>query len=199
MQVLDKEVTRELLLDVETTGFKRDPAQPDPDRIIEIGIVEHINGKPSGRTFQTYINPGREVPADAVRVHGLTTEFLADKPRFQDIAGEFLAFVGSDPTFVAHFKEFDVGFINLEMQLAGLPTYDVDQHICSAVLWKKLEPLKSRKLDTICHELGIDTKHRVKHGALLDAKILSEVYVIIKDKISQAQTADAEEEMSPGF
>lgn len=184
---------RELLLDVETTGLNRNSEAGDLDRIVEVGIVEHINGQPTGRTFQVYINPEREVPEDAQKVHGLSTEFLMNKPRFAEIAGALLEFVGPNPTFVAHFKEFDVGFLNLELELAGLPAYDVADHICTAVLWKELEPNKSRRLDIVCAELGIDNSHRNKHGALVDAELLSQVYRIITER---RQTVQSEEDFS---
>ena len=162
---------REIVLDTETTGFKPE----DGHRVIEIGCVELVNHLPSGQTKQWYINPEREVPDDAVRVHGITTEFLADKPLFRDIAVEFLGFIADAP-LVAHNAGFDVNFLNAELKRLALPGVTPGRTIVDTVqLARQKFPGAQASLDALCKRFGIDNSGRSLHGALLDSTLLAEV------------------------
>ena len=164
---------REIVLDTETTGFKPE----DGHRVIEIGCVELINHLPSGRTAQWYINPEREVPDDAVRVHGITTEFLADKPLFRDIVVAFLNFIGDAP-LVAHNAAFDVNFLNAELKRLALPGVTPGRTVIDTVqLARQKFPGAGASLDALCKRFGIDNSGRSLHGALLDSTLLAEVYL----------------------
>ena len=164
---------REIVLDTETTGFKPE----DGHRVIEIGCVELVNHLPSGRTAQWYINPEREVPDDAVRVHGITTAFLADKPLFRDIAVEFLDFIGNAP-LVAHNATFDVNFLNAELKRLALPPLAPGREIIDTVqLARRKFPGAGASLDALCKRFAIDNSGRSLHGALLDSTLLAEVYL----------------------
>lgn len=164
---------RQIVLDTETTGLE--PAQGH--RIIEIGCLEILNRRVSGNTYHVYLNPERDIDAGAVQVHGLTREFLADKPRFADIAGEFLAFV-RDAELVIHNAPFDVGFLDAE--LARLQEGPVKRY-CGVVdtlkLAKQLHPGQKNNLDALCKRYAVDNSGRAFHGALLDAQLLAEVYL----------------------
>lgn len=162
---------REIVLDTETTGF--DPATGD--RIVEIGCVELINRIPTGATFHVYINPERDMPAQAEAVHGLSTEFLADKPLFAEIAEQFLAFIG-DAKLVAHNAGFDMAFLDFELKKCGLPVPPRDRVVDTLMLARRKHPGGGNKLDDLCARYGIDNSRRTKHGALLDAELLAEVY-----------------------
>jgi DNA polymerase-3 subunit epsilon len=165
---------REIVFDTETTGL--DPQKGD--RIVELGAIELIDLMPTGRTFHVYINPERDVPDEVVRVHGLTNEFLADKPVFADpsVADAFLRFVGSD-NLVAHNAEFDRKFINAELKTLGLPTFEQSRFIDTLTIARKKFPSAPNSLDALCRRFGVDIRHREKHGALLDSYLLAEVYL----------------------
>jgi len=163
---------REIVLDTETTGT--DPAAGD--RIVEIGCVELVNHVPTGRSFHTYLNPQRAVAAGAVAVHGLTDNFLRDKPLFAAVVEDFVAFVG-DARLVIHNAAFDIGFLNAEFARTGHPRLDMDRVIDTLMMARRKHPGASNSLDALCARYGIDNSRRTKHGALLDAEILAEVYI----------------------
>lgn len=166
---------RQVVLDTETTGLE--PAQGH--RIIEIGCVEMINRRLTGRRFHQYLQPDREIDAGAMEVHGITNEKLVGKPRFAEIADEFLAFI-RDAELIIHNAPFDVGFINAELVRAG-ETYGQLSGYCSVldtlVQARRLHPGQRNSLDALCKRYGIDNAHRELHGALLDAEILADVYL----------------------
>lgn len=165
---------RQIFLDTETTGLS--PA--GGDRILNLACVEMISRKLTNNDFHCYINPERDSHEDALRVHGLTTEFLADKPKFPEIAQEFLAFV-KDAEIIIHNAPFDVGFLDAELQRAGLPKFSshVSKITDSLAMAKELYPGKRNGLDALCERMGVDNSNRTLHGALLDAQLLSEVYI----------------------
>lgn len=162
---------REIVLDTETTGL--DPA--DGHRIVEIGCVELLNAIPSGESFHSYINPGRDMPDEAFRVHGLSAEFLANHPSFAEIAGDFLKFA-EGARIVAHNAEFDLRFLNAELALLGMELIAKERVVDTLALARRRFPGGPNNLDALCARFGIDTSRRTKHGALLDAEILAEVY-----------------------
>ena len=162
---------REIVLDTETTGL--DPA--NGHRIVEIGCVELLNAIPTGETFHAFIDPGRDMPEDALRVHGISAEFLAGKPVFADIAADFLKFADG-AKIVAHNAEFDMRFLNAELALLGIAPIASDRVIDTLALARRKYPGAANSLDALCGRYGIDTSRRTKHGALLDAGILAEVY-----------------------
>ena len=172
---------REIVLGTETTGL--DPL--NGDRIVEIGAVELVDHSPTGRTFHSYLNPERTEPADAVAVHGLTTEFLADKPLFADVADELLAFLGDAP-LVAHNAGFDIAFLNAELKRAAKPTIATERVVDTLVLARRKHPGGHNTLDDLCSRYGIDRSHRTQHGVLLDAELLAAVYV---ELVSERQAA----------
>jgi DNA polymerase-3 subunit epsilon len=163
---------REIVLDTETTGL--DPEAGD--RIVELGAVELFNHMPTGRSFHAYVNPQREVPEEAVKVHGLTTAFLADKPVFGAVAAQFAAFLG-DARLVIHNAAFDIRFLNAELGWAGLPAIAWARAVDTLDLAKRRFPGANNTLDALCRRFGVDTSGRVKHGALLDSELLAEVYL----------------------
>lgn len=163
---------REIILDTETTGL--DPKRGD--RLIEIGCVELVNRIPTGREFHRFINPERDVPAEAQAVHGITTEFLTDKPLFDLVADEFLAFIGND-MLVIHNASFDVGFLNFELERAGRPTIATARVLDTLMLARRKHPAGPNSLDALCKRYSIDNSIRTKHGALVDCLLLAEVYV----------------------
>jgi DNA polymerase III subunit epsilon len=162
---------REIVLDTETTG-----TDPAGDRIVEIGCVELLNHIPTGRSYHVYINPQRAMSQGAFAVHGLSNEFLADKPVFAAIAPEFMEFV-RDARLVIHNAAFDVGFLNAELGRCGHPAFDLDKAACTLTLARRKHPSAPNNLDALCARYGIDNSRRTKHGALLDAEILAEVYI----------------------
>lgn len=164
---------REIVFDTETTGFKPE----EGDRLIEIGAVELINHVPTGRTYHQFINPEREVPEDAVKVHGLTYDFLKNYPKVQDIAKDFIDFVGDDGILVAHNASFDINFINYEFKHKGFPTYSWDRVVDTLEIARNKFPGSRNSLDALCKRFNIDNSARTKHGALLDAELLAEVYL----------------------
>ncbi len=167
------ESLREIVFDTETTGFN----YSGDDRLVEIGCVEMINHTPTGKTFHSYINPEREVPESVVKVHGLTTEFLSDKPKFSEIANDFLKFIG-DAKLVAHNAVFDINFINAEFRRLNMPEVSWDRMVDTLAISRKKNPhLARHSLDALCVRYGIDNSNRDLHGALLDARLLAEVYI----------------------
>ena len=166
---------REIVFDTETTGL--DPKTGD--RMVEIGCVEMVNLVPTGNTYHAYYNPERDMPAGAEAVHGLSAAFLSDKPVFRDVAQELLDFIGDAP-LVAHNAGFDFGFLNAELALCGREAVCMSRMIDTVALAKKRHPGAKLSLDALCTRYGIDRSHRVKHGALLDAELLAQVYVELK-------------------
>ncbi len=163
---------REIVFDTETTGLN--PATGD--RLVEIGCVELINRCETGRTFHAYFNPERSMPYEAEQVHGLSDRFLSDKPLFADQVEALLDFIGDAP-LVAHNASFDFGFLNWELGACGRPIVDLGRMIDTLVLARKAHPGAKHSLDALCTRYGIDRSHRVKHGALLDAQLLAQLYV----------------------
>lgn len=163
---------KEIVLDTETTGM--DPSQGD--RIVEIGCVELINHLPSGRTLQLYINPEREVPAEAIAVHGITNEFLADKPVFSQVYTEFLEFI-EGAKLIIHNAEFDMKFINWELKNVGHKAVSWQNVIDTLAIARKKFPGSPASLDALCRRFEIDNSNRTYHGALLDSELLAEVYL----------------------
>jgi len=163
---------REIVLDTETTGL--DPSQGH--RLIEIGCVELINRIPSGQTFHRYVNPERDVPAEAFAVHGLSTDFLKDKPLFAHVAEDLLGFIGEAP-LVIHNAAFDLGFLNAELARTGRALLARERLVDTLLLARRKHPAGPNRLDDLCQRYGIDNSRRSKHGALLDAEILAEVYL----------------------
>jgi DNA polymerase-3 subunit epsilon len=163
---------REIIFDTETTGLEN-----QADRIIEIGCIELENQFPTGRTLHLFINPdGRKVHPDALAVHGITDAFLADKPLFADVAEEIVSFF-EGARYVAHNASFDIGFINAEYQRLGIPAVAPDMVIDTLSLARRRHPMGPNSLDALCRRYGIDNSHRTKHGALLDAELLTDVYI----------------------
>ncbi|MCV9967356.1 DNA polymerase III subunit epsilon [Pararhizobium sp. BT-229] len=163
---------REIIFDTETTGL--DNRQ---DRVIEIGGIELDNHFPTGRSFHVYINPGdRKVHPDALAVHGISDEFLKDKPVFAGIVDDLIGFFG-EARWVAHNATFDMGFINAEFARLGLPPVANDLVTDTLALARRKHPMGPNSLDALCRRYGIDNSHRTKHGALLDSELLAEVYI----------------------
>ncbi|MBV8425716.1 MAG: DNA polymerase III subunit epsilon [Hyphomicrobiales bacterium] len=163
---------REIILDTETTGLDH----ANGDRVVEIGGVELINRFPTNRSFHVYINPERSMSPDAEKVHGLSDNFLGDKPRFAEHVEAFLEFVG-DATLVIHNASFDVAFLNAELARTGHPPLRFERVIDTLALARRKHPGAPNSLDALCARYGIDNSNRLKHGALLDAELLAEVYI----------------------
>ena len=166
---------REVVLDTETTGL----SPKNGDRLVEIGCVELENHVATGEVFHCYINPERDMPAEAEAVHGLTAEFLADKPVFSEVASSFLEFVGSSP-LVIHNSAFDLGFLNSELEALGKCNIPNSQAIDTVSLARSKYPGAPASLDALCRRFSIDNSRRSKHGALLDAELLAEVYLELR-------------------
>ena len=183
---------RQIVLDTETTGLYPDRG----DRVVEIGCVELLERRPSGRTFHCYLHPDREFSAGAQEVTGLTLEFLADKPRFHEVAEEFLAFV-EGTELVIHNAAFDIGFLDAELARLG-PQFGRMQARCtvedSLLLARQRYPGQRNSLDALCRRLGVDNAHRQLHGALLDAQLLAEVYLAMTSGQSELGLASAAHE-----
>jgi DNA polymerase III subunit epsilon len=178
---------REIVLDTETTGL--DPLRGD--RLVEIGCVEIYNRMPTGQAFHRHINPERDMPAEAFAVHGLSGEFLADKPLFTGVVDEFLAFIGNAP-LVIHNASFDIGFINAELDRIKRPPIARERLVDTLLLARRKHPGVSNRLDDLCSRYAIDNSRRTKHGALLDAELLAEVYIdLIGARQSQLILAEA--------
>jgi DNA polymerase III subunit epsilon len=172
---------REIILDTETTGFKPEEGH----RIVEIGAVELINHIPTGEIFHVYINPERAMPKEAESVHGLSDSFLKDKPVFAKIAQSFLDFIGDAP-LVIHNADFDMQFLNAELGYVDLPILPKGRAIDTVAMARKKHPMAPASLDALCKRYGIDLSKRTKHGALLDAELLADVYL---ELIGGRQTA----------
>ena len=163
---------REIVFDTETTGL--DPTTGD--RMVEIGCVEMVNRVETGATFHAYYNPERDMPAAAEAVHGLSSAFLSDKPLFRDGVDELLDFIGDAP-LVAHNAGFDFGFLNNELALIDQEPISMERMVDTVAIARKKHPGAKNSLDALCTRYGVDRSHRVKHGALLDAELLAQVYV----------------------
>ena len=163
---------REIIFDTETTGF--DPVSGD--RLVEIGCIELVNRVPTGRTFHAYYNPQRAMPAAAEAIHGLSDIFLKDKPLFAHGVEELLDFL-EDSHLVAHNARFDFGFLNHELKLCGLPEVGLHRMIDTVAIARQMHPGAKHSLDALCTRYGIDRSHRIKHGALLDAELLAQLYI----------------------
>lgn len=163
---------REIVLDTETTGL--DPKTGD--RVVEIGCVELLNYIPSGETWHEYFNPERDMPQAAFDVHGLSSEFLSDKPLFAELADGFVDFI-ADARLIIHNASFDIGFLNAELERVGKPPIAMDQVLDTLAVARRKHPGAQNSLDALCRRYAIDNSSRVKHGALLDCELLAEVYV----------------------
>jgi len=165
---------RQIFLDTETTGLHAEGG----DRVIEIGCVEMVNRKLTGNNFHFYLNPGRDSHPEALAIHGITTEFLRDKPRFEVIVDELLAYLQGAQAII-HNAAFDVGFLNMELKLAGKPLFKehVNGVVDTLVMAKEMFPGKRNSLNALCDRLGVDNSGRALHGALLDAELLADVYI----------------------
>ncbi len=181
---------REIILDTETTGLDA----LNGDRLVEIGCVELINRMPTGQTFHRYINPQRDMPREAFAVHGLSAEFLSDKPLFDAVAEEFLTFIADAP-LVIHNASFDIGFINAELERSGRKAVPRERLVDTLLLARRKHPGVSNRLDDLCSRYNIDNSRRTKHGALLDAELLAEVYIDLigarQSQLGLAQTHEA--------
>ncbi len=165
---------REVVLDTETTGLEPEAGH----RVVEIGAVELVHRIPTGRTYHQYVDPERDVPPEAERVHGLTRAFLSRFPTFPEIADDFLAFLADSP-LVIHNAGFDLRFLNAELARCGRPPLDPSRAVDTLVLAQRRFPGQSNSLEALCRRLGVDDSARGLHGALLDAKLLAEVYVLL--------------------
>lgn len=163
---------REIVFDTETTGL----SARDGDRLVEIGCVELVNRVETGRTYHAYFNPERNMPAEAFAVHGLSETFLSDKPKFADKADEILEFLGDAP-LVAHNAGFDFSFLNTELEACGRAEVSRDRMVDTVQMARQLHPGAKHSLDALCTRYGIDRSHRIKHGALLDAELLAQLYI----------------------
>ena len=163
---------RHIVLDTETTGL----SAKDGHRIIEIGAVEMVNLSLTGQSLHLYINPEREIDAGAQEIHGLSSEFLANKPVFADILSEFTDFIGDD-LLVIHNAPFDIGFLNAELSRCGHPPLSMDRVVDTLPLARQKYPGAQASLDALCRRFGVDNSHRDLHGALIDADLLAAVYV----------------------
>jgi DNA polymerase-3 subunit epsilon len=163
---------REIVFDTETTGL----SPTDGHRLVEIGCIELINKTETGRHFHAYFNPGRSMPREAEAVHGLSAVFLSDKPAFADKVAELIEFIGSSP-LIAHNAAFDFSFLNWELGACGRSAVDMGRMIDTLAIARARHPGAKHSLDALCSRYGIDRSHRVKHGALLDAQLLAQLYV----------------------
>jgi DNA polymerase-3 subunit epsilon len=165
---------RHIILDTETTGLN----PRSGNRIIEIGCVEMLNRQLTGNNFHRYLNPGRDSEDGALAVHGLTTEFLSDKPQFTEVAAEFLDYIAG-AEIIIHNAPFDIGFLDMELTLLGFPNFakHVEGVIDTLPMAKEMHPGKRNSLDALCDRYGISNAHRTLHGGLLDAALLAEVYL----------------------
>ena len=169
---MNRRTVREIIFDTETTGLS--PA--GGDRMVEIGCIEIFNRIETGRHFHAYFNPERPMPSEAEAVHGLSNVFLSDKPKFGERAEELLDFIEDSP-LVAHNASFDFGFLNHELGLCSRPPVSTSRMVCTLVLARTRHPGAKHSLDALCTRFGVDRSQRVKHGALLDAQLLAQVYV----------------------
>jgi DNA polymerase-3 subunit epsilon len=160
------------VLDTETTGL----SPKEGHRVVEIGAVELFNLHPTGKTFHVYLDPERNIPEETTRIHGITNEKVAGCPKFADVAERLLAFIGDDP-LVIHNAPFDMGFLNNELSLSGLPSLGGHPVVDTLVEAKRRHPRQRNNLDALCKRYDVDNSERVYHGALLDSEILAEVYI----------------------
>ena len=177
---------REIILDTETTGL----SPRDGHRIVEIGCVEIVHYIATGKTFHCYLNPERDMPAEAAAVHGLTEKFLADKPVFATVVDDFLNFIGPDP-LVIHNAAFDMGFLNAELVRAGFPALPAIRAVDTVEMARRKFPGLRNSLDALCERFSIDKSARQLHGALLDAQLLAEVYLELRGGRQPGLTMDA--------
>ena len=182
---------REIVFDTETTGLSPE----EGDKLVEIGAVELINHMPTGRTYHQYINPGRDVPEEVVKVHGLTEEFLKNYPKLSEVAQDFINFVGDDGILVAHNASFDIHFINHEFKHLGFKTYPWERVVDTLEIARNKFPGARNNLDALCRRFNIDNSARTKHGALLDAELLSEVYLELLGGAEPTMSLTAEDEI----
>ena len=182
---------REIILDTETTGL----SPQDGHRIIEIGALEMINHVPTGKTFHIYINPEREIEADAMAVHGITNERVANEPVFAEIADDFINFIG-DAKLVIHNAPFDMGFINAELAKCGREVLPNDRAIDTLVMARRKFPGGQASLDALCRKFGIDNSHRDLHGAMIDTDLLADVYIELLGGKQPGLSLTAEEQAS---
>lgn len=166
---------REIALDTETTGLNPKSGH----RVVEIGCVEMINHVATGEVFHAYINPRRDMPEEAFRVHGLSEEFLRDHPLFADVVEGFLEFIGDD-TLVIHNAQFDMGFLNAELERAKRPPLAMERAVDTVKMARQKFPGAQASLDALCRRFSIDNSNRELHGALLDARLLADVYLELK-------------------
>ncbi len=164
---------REIVLDTETTGL--DPASGD--RIVEIGCVELENHVPTGRKYQCYLNPEKVMSEEVIAVHGLTNDFLADKPKFSEVADEFLAFIGTDSQLVIHNAAFDMKFLNAELTACGREALQFNRVTDTLLIARQKFPGSRVNLNELCKRFNVDASARTVHGALLDSELLAEVYL----------------------
>ncbi|WP_417494623.1 DNA polymerase III subunit epsilon [Maricaulis sp.] len=184
---------REIVFDTETTGLYANAG----DRVTELGCVEVIDFIPTGKTWHTYVNPQRSTPKEVVEITGLTDAFLADKPLFADVAGEFMEFVG-DAGLVAHNAPFDRGFINMELERLGHASYPEDRFKDTARIARAKFPGSYVSLDALCKRFDISLESRDKHGALIDALLLAEVYLELSGGRTRALDLSGQGETGPG-
>ena len=187
---------REIVLDTETTGL--DPEQGH--KIVEIGCVELVNHMPTGRTFQEYLNPEREMEAEVIAVHGITNEFLKDKPVFKQVAEKFINFIGTDSKLVIHNAAFDMKFLNAELTAAGFEKLSYDRVVDTLIIARQKFPGSRVNLNELCKRFNVDLSRRTVHGALLDSELLAEVYLeliggrepglVLNSKSSQKQSIE---------
>ncbi len=166
---------REIVLDTETTGFNPGSGH----RIVEIACLELMRRLPTGREFRTYLNPERDIPPEALAIHGLTGDFLAEQPLFADVAQDFLDFIGDAP-LVIHNAQFDLGFLNAEFARVGLPPIAAERAVDTVALARQRFPGAQASLDALCRRFEIDNTARTLHGALLDCQLLAEVYLELR-------------------
>ena len=173
---MTKEIIREIIFDVETTG--KNPFDSDgKHRIVEIGAIEVVDFKPTGRVFHQYINPKRHIPKEVVKIHDIDNARIADAPTFKDIAQDWIDFIGDDSQLVAHNASFDMSFINAELGWAGFPEISSDRIFDTLKEARKQFPRQKNSLDALCKRFKIDNSGRKFHGALLDSELLLEVYI----------------------
>lgn len=178
---------REITFDTETTGLE--PKQGH--RIVEIGCIELIDKVRTGKFFHAYVNPERDVPQRVVNIHGITEEFLADKPLFRKVAASFLEFIGDSP-LVIHNASFDMRFINFELERASFPEIHINRAVDTLVMAREKFPGAKASLDALCERFGVNLSRREKHGALLDAELLADVYIAMTGGAQSSMFADEE-------
>ncbi len=185
-------MVREIVFDTETTGFYPE----EGDKLVEIGAVELINHIPTGVTYHQYINPEREVPEEAFKVHGLSYDYLKDFPTFREVAQQWVDFIGDDGILVAHNASFDMKFINFELKGLGFAEYPWERVVDTLEMARKKFPGARVNLDALCKRFGVDNSNRTLHGALLDAQLLAEVYLELLGGQEPSMLGDLKQEVS---